>query len=178
MSLLSDIERDRLRYRPHDAKTRASNDVRIRKKLRSWIHDLDDIALICEFLPEDQLAKEMADNDVFFLMGIARCFMDTLKFMPIVGKVDQPEGWKKRSSSGVEYPVSDVDIDRSLSLKKSIDDIISYYGQDNPIGSVLELSRMESIPELKNKITEGDRKGLERVRVSLMNYDRPIHKRL
>jgi len=178
MSLLSEIERDRLRRRPPDAKTRASNDVRIRKKLRSWIHDLDDIALICEYLPEDQLAKEMADNDVYFLMSIAKSFMKTLKFMPIVGKVDQPEGWKIKSNSGIEYPVSDMDIDRSLTIKKIIDDIMPYHGWYNPIDSVLELSRMESIPELKNKITEGDRKGLERVREALMNYDRPIHKKV
>jgi len=176
MSLLTDIERERLRDRSRDAKTRASNDVRIRKKLRSWVHTLDDIALITEYLPEDQLIKEITDNDVYFLMGIAKSFMKNLRFMPMVGKSDQPEGWKTKTDAGAEYPASDIDIDRSLTIKKIIDDIMAYHGDNNPIDYVLMISRMASIPELQSKITEGDRKGLERLTESLINYNRPIHK--
>jgi hypothetical protein len=175
MSLLTNTERERLRHRSSDAKTRASNDVRIRKKLRSWIHDLDDVVLICKYLPENQLAKEIVDNDVYFLTGIARSFMEILKFMPITGKVDQPEGWRTESDAG-GYPPTNQDIDRSLAIKKIIDDIMVFHGQNNPVDSALILSRMDSIPDLKNKITEDDRKGLERVSEAIMNYNRPIHK--
>jgi hypothetical protein len=178
MSLLSDIERERLIHRPHDAKTRASNDVRIRKKLRAWIHELDDVALICEYLPEDQINKEIVDNDVYFLMGIARSFMKSLKFFPMLGRVDHPEEWKTQTDTGAERSVTDEDIDRSLTIKKIIDDIIVYHGQNNPIDSVLILSKMASIPELQSKVTEADRRSLERLQESLINFTRYIHKRV
>jgi len=178
MSLLTDIERERLIHRPRDAKERASNDVRIRKKLRAWIHGLDDIALICEYLPEDQLNKEIVDNDVYFLTGIARSFMEALKFSPIVGRVDHPEEWKTQTDTGAERPATPEDIDRALAIKKIIDDIMVYHGQNNPIDSVLILSRMAADPELKNKLTEADHKSLKRLKDALMNSTRFIHKRV
>ncbi len=178
MSLLSDIERERLIRRPRDAKARASNDVRIRKKLRTWIHDLDDVALICEYLPEDQLNKEIVDNDVYFLTGIARSFMKALKFSPIVGRVDHPEEWKTQTDTGAERPVTDEDIDRSLAIKKIIDDIMVYHGQNNPIDSVLILSKMAANPELKSKLNEANHKSLKRVEDALINFTRYIHKRV
>lgn len=177
MSLLSVAERDRLIHRPHDAKKRASNDVRIRKKLRSWLENLDDIALIDEYLPQDQVIKEIADNHIYFLMGIARKFMEILKYYPIIGKADHPESWKVLITQGVERPATDIDMSRALSIKKSIEDLMALHGESNPIDKVLLLSRMDSHPELQDKITEAERRGLERLTEAIMDYD-PRHQRL
>lgn len=171
--LLTDSERERLINRSSDSKTRGSNDVRVRKKLRSWLQSLDDIALICEYLPEDQLTRELTDNQIFFLMNIARNFMETRHFLPIVGDIKNPDEWKIVTATGAKQLANDVDIERSLKIKHVIDDIMLLHGQDNPIDTVSLLFKLESKPEFKNRFTEDDLKAIERVREAFINCGSP-----
>jgi hypothetical protein len=161
--LLSNTERDRLRHRPQEAKERASNDVRVRKKLRSWLQSLDDIGLICEYLPEDQISKEITDNHIFFLMGIAKTFMELRHFSPITGRLDNPDEWKIVTKTGAEFPANDIDIGRSLKLRHVINDIMEFHGQKNPVDAVDILSKLKSLPESQSRLTEADEKAIDRV---------------
>jgi hypothetical protein len=171
--LLTDSERERLINRSNDSKTRASNDVRVRKKLRSWLQSLDDIALICEYLPEDQITKEITDNQIFFLMNIAKNLMEIRHFLPIVGDIKNPDEWKIVTTTGAEQLANDVDIERSLKIKHVIDDIMLLHGQDNPIDTVSLLFKLESKPEFKKRLTEDDLKAIERVKESCLNCGSP-----
>ena len=171
--LLTDSERERLINRSSDSKTLASNDVRVRKKLRSWLQSLDDIALICEYLPEDQLTKELTDNQIFFLMDLARNFMEIRHFLPIVGDIKNPDVWKIVTATGAKQLANDVDIERSLKIKHVIDDIMLFHGHDNPIDTVSLLFKLESKPEFKNRLTEADLKAIERVREAIINSSSP-----
>lgn len=171
--LLTDSERERLINRSSDSKTRASNDVRVRKKLRSWLQSLDDIALICEYLPEDQLTKEITDNQIFFLMNIAKNIMEIRHFLPIVGDIKNPDEWKIVTATGAKQLANDVDIERSLKIKHVIDDIMLLHGRDNPIDTVSLLFKLESKPEFKNRLTEDDLKAIERVREACINCGSP-----
>lgn len=171
--LLTNTERDRLRHRPHDAKERASNDVRVRKKLRSWLQSLDDIGIICEYLPEDQRSKEITDNQIFFLMGIARSFMKTRHFFPIEGDIEKLDEWKIVTATGAKQSANDVDIERSLKMKNTIDDIMVFHGKNNPIDTVSLLFHLQSEPELRNRLTEADLKAIERVTEAIINCCSP-----
>jgi hypothetical protein len=171
MVLLSDIERDRLLHRSKDSKTRASNDVRVRKKLRAWLENAYDIALVCEYLPEDQVTREIVDNHVFLLMGIARQLIEILRFYPIGGKVDHPEDWKVLLPSGATRPVEDRDLERSLSLKKVLTDLVPFHGRDNPMDAILRISELDADPVLRERITDGERVALNRVTDALINYN-------
>ena len=173
--LLTDSERDRLVHRSSDSKTRASNDVRVRKKLRSWLQSLDDIGLICEYLPEDQLSKETTDNHIFFLMSIAKSFMKIRHFLPIEGEIEKPDEWKIVTATGTKQLANDVDIDRSLKIKHVIDDIMLFHGENNPIDTVSLLSRLKSQPEFKNRLTEADLKAIERVTEAIINCGSSPH---
>jgi hypothetical protein len=171
--LLTNSERERLIHRSSDAKTRASNDVRIRKKLRCWLQSLDDIGLICEYLPEDQLAKEITDNQIFFLMSTAKSFMKIRHFLPIEGNIKNPADWKIVTATGAKQLANDVDIDRSLKIKNVIDDIMLFHGHDNPIDTVSLLSKLKSQPEFQNRLTETDLKAIERVTEAIINCCSP-----
>lgn len=167
--LLTDSERERLIHRSNDSKTRASNDVRVRKKLRSWLQSLDDIGLVCEYLPEDQLSKEITDNQIFFLIGIANSFMKIRHFLPIEGDIESPDEWKIVTATGAKQLANDVDIDRSLKIKRVMDDIMLFHGQNNPIDKVSLLSRLKSQPEFKNRLNEADLKAIDRVTEAIIN---------
>jgi hypothetical protein len=173
---------------PH---TRSTNDTRVRKKLRAWMSEILDVMYILEHLPENQLNDLIIDEDVRDLRFIALMATSIKKIGPIVGKLEEPEKWKtvetttpKRSEtwkkfSPIERPVEDRDIVRAV---ESIADllwlntfanatILAPLKGGNPIEKAMHYSRFYSIPALSQRLTEGERKGIERINQALKKYD-------
>jgi hypothetical protein len=118
--MLSAIERERLMNRDSkdmDSQTRASNDARMRRKLATWLkEDLEDVRLILNELPEDQLKrvfKSLKDEQVAVLFDLSEKLMDNLGYHGIEG------AWQNRASwcvtkEGNPMPVTERDIKQSL----------------------------------------------------------------
>ena len=189
--MLSELERDRLMHReaqnPH---TRSTNDTRVRKKLKAWMSEILDIMYILEYLPEDQLSDVIIDDDVRDLKFIALMAASIKKFGPVIGELEEPEKWKtieatkpKRSESWkkfspIERPVEDRDIVRAVESMADLlwlntfanATILAPIKGGNPIEKAMHYSRFHSIPALSQRLTEGERKGIERINQALRKY--------
>lgn len=178
--MLSPTEKERLENRNSkdmDSQTRASNDARVRRKLAAWFNeDGKDIMLIFRYLPEDQLKRVLTDRNAYFLLGLAWIVMKEREFKPIVGKFDHPEDWKvlewpEPSKSLLdrreEGPVSNLDIDRSGRLSYLLPDLMrDFYEEPGSTNPVTMFSRYHNLfldPELKDRLTEGEKKGIARI---------------
>ena len=171
-TLLSPTERERLNERNSkdmDAQTRASNDSRVRRKLKTWLdEDLGDVFLILQNLPHDQLKRVLTDRNVIDVFSLVSNFMDIREFRPVVGDPIHPEQWAvpdpKRNK---KLPATDLDIMRAWLLGSCLQ-IMSYNyeipSSPNPVGAAMSFSRMLSDPNLRDRITEDEKKAVERVR--------------
>lgn len=68
--LLSDLEFKRLMNRPPEPNIRAANDARVRRKLSAWLKNINDVFIILQKLPEDQLKEVIGNEDLEKLYSI------------------------------------------------------------------------------------------------------------
>jgi len=68
--LLSDLEFKRLMNRSLEPSIRAANDARVRRKLSAWLKNINDVFIILQKLPEDQLREVIEDEDLDKLYSI------------------------------------------------------------------------------------------------------------
>jgi hypothetical protein len=95
MVVLSNLEKDRLIHRDaQNPNTRATNDTRVRKKLKAWMSEILDVMYILEYLPENQLNDVVIDDDVRDLMFISLMAASIKKNGPITGELKKPENWR------------------------------------------------------------------------------------
>lgn len=187
--MLSDLERNRLMHRdaqnPH---TRATNDLRVRKKLISWLSEIDDVMDILQYLPQSQIDEVVTDDDIKDLRFIALSTATVKKFSPVIGELGEPERWKavevihplaqnwKRPL--IERPAEDQDIVRvfesifDLSWLNKFANITTTAPQEggNPIDKAINYANLYSSPELIQRLTEGERKGIERINQAIKKY--------
>ena len=62
--LLSDLEFKRLMDRSKEPNIRATNDARVRRKLSAWLKNINDVFIILQKLPEDQLKDVLHEEDI------------------------------------------------------------------------------------------------------------------
>jgi len=173
--MLSDLEKDRLVNRNRsgltqkDIKDRATNDMRVRRKLSSWLKDISDAVLVLQCLPDDQLDDIIDDWHIYFLLNIAEAGMDIKRFHPIEGDAETPEKWQTvlkyndQTGKAEETRAAEkLDIARSGMLSHHIGIIgKKYLGYRNPVTKVAELSNLYQKPKLKDKVSEGERRAVE-----------------
>lgn len=170
--MLSPEERKRLKERDSnemDSQIKASNDARARRKLKSWLKDdLDDVYLILDKLPEDQLRRVLTDEHAFKLLDLAERLMAIKRFAFMWGDIKNPEQWKVASRPGEPNRLAgDQDIVRSFLLRRHIDNLYDFYGHDTPINAFMELNRLDLDEEFHDKVTEEERAGLKRIREAI-----------
>ena len=178
MPLLTDLERDRLLNRSNeDARSRAINDRRVRKKLGAWLSGLSDAAEILDFLPADQTNKILRDQNVYDLLSTGMAAALIKQFSPISGKLDEPENWKLKSTRPHilrDIPrgenATDLDIYRALYLH----DILFFLNR-SIVNTKIEINTQNPIDvfrstvdlfdsKLDNRLTTAELKGVTRVR--------------
>lgn len=68
--LLSELELKRLMNRSNEPQIRATNDGRVRRKLSAWLKNINDVFIILQKLPEDQLTDVISTEDIDKLYSI------------------------------------------------------------------------------------------------------------
>ena len=175
---LSPQEKERLIQRPSNSHDRATNDVKVRKKLRAWLRDLPDIALVFQYLPKEQLRKELDDSNAFNLIDFGMQAMDCLNFNPIFGDAESANMWYVALPDGAQRQANDQDIERSAWLSLTIGQLKNFYGERNPVGTAMDLSLIYSNPRTRGRLTGGEIASVERVNKVMNKYKHPKKDRL
>jgi hypothetical protein len=80
--LLSDLEFKRLMNRSLEPNIRAANDARVRRKLSAWLKNINDVFVILQKLPEDQLKEVISNEDLDKLYSIIGMEMKIKNYYP------------------------------------------------------------------------------------------------
>jgi hypothetical protein len=171
--MLSPEERNRLEERYSEemnSQVKASNDARARRKLAKWLgEDLDDVFLIIEKLPNDQLKKVVSNAAVWHLLALYEKSMEIMKISPLTGEIDKPEDW-----TTLGKPAKDIDIWWAFLLYRQLDHFRSFYGNRNPITEAQMIYLLNGDEKYRDRVTEEERAGLRRIRSALKNISDKI----
>ncbi len=180
-ALLSDSERHTLISRNFtDSRTRATNDMRVQRKVSAWLNKIGDILLCSGKLQADQLRKVFTDGHVYLLFALAEAVLWIRDFRPIIGKIDDAPNWKVPSkreeleSGQHNRTPEDIDIYRAFALLRHIEELYKFYGHGNPISDFVMLERMDNDEEFHDRVTGPEREGLKRIELALKTVSEEI----
>ena len=169
--MLSDLEFERLLTRESlDKHTRATNDVRVKRKLTAWLRSTGDVMLVLKYLQKDDIQEAVDDFAIFRLMNVAIDLLNIKGFRPIEGKEDKPDEWKAVIDKDNKELATDLDIARSYVLKDTLDTLKGLYGKENPMGIVGLLWGLDDHKEFKDRVTDDERRAINKVRAALTKY--------
>lgn len=178
--MLSELERKRLTDREgQTSKDRATNDMRVRRKLSSWLDDMRDATLILKCLPSDQLIDIIQDWNIYLLLALVDDTIKIKKFRPIEGEAGKFEEWKavieyeKRTGEKIVRPAEDLDITRGLMLVHLIKSLNQHVGPRSPLPKVdalAEACRNPDLPDFGNRLTDGEKQAIEKCSNALKKY--------
>ena len=173
--LLSATEAERLIVR--DAlvpRSRAANDIRVKRKLAAWLKNLADAELILEHLPENQTRNMIEDDIIYSLLYTVDRLMEIKKFYPVAGPIESPDEWAAVIGEKITKPAEDLDIWRSKQLGERLERLNRFIGDDNPICRALNLEKLERMG-LKDHLKENEKaeiRRLKQVYSSMVSYSR------
>ena len=174
-SLLSKEERKQMIDRAeYDRQTLSDNDLKIKRKLRAWLNEIEDVRLILRYLPEDLVRDELIDEYAFDLLSIGADIMRLQKFLSISGEVDKPEEWQARGY-GIIRLAEDKDIGRSLLLNSLLKYLVVFAGESytegqNPTNIARTLARLQENSRLCGKIKPEEEKAIDRIKTAITKY--------
>ena len=111
---------------------RATNDMRVRKKLSAWLKNASDVQKILINLPEDQIRDISTDEDIYQLLNLTEKLVTIRKFYPIEGPQEKPELWRLVIDGKFDRLATDKDIARSEKLNKAINKILAHFSSMIP----------------------------------------------
>jgi hypothetical protein len=160
--LLSDVEHKRLEERQAlDRHTRTINDMRVKKKLASWLKSADDVLHILENLPADQIREVSHDRDIYILLHIAEDLMQKRGFYPLEGDVENPDRWQIVIDENTRRPARNLDVIRSWWAYLYANELQSISGRTNLIGKVTDLGNIDE--QYPDRVTDGEKKAIRRL---------------
>ena len=175
--MLSPLERGRLTDREgQNSKDKATNDMRVRRKLAAWLDDMRDATLILKCLPNDQLVGLIRDWNIYLLLAIVDDAIKIKKFYPIEGEPDKFEEWKavieyeKRTGEKTVRPAEDIDITRGLMLVHLIKNLKQHVGPNSPLPKVDALAEACRISDFGARLTDGEKQAIEKTSNALKKY--------
>lgn len=167
--LLAPMERERLITRESlkDAKNRATNDLRVRKKLIAWLKNVPDVLLILEKLPKEQTASVLSDEDVYKLLKLTEETIRVREFTPIEGRIVWPK-WVSQKGEA-----TDLDIWRSLKLYRHVNRLVKdFFGRRNPLADWEVLVQMEKTEGFRERISPEEKRGMDRIRHAIETFSK------
>jgi len=178
--MLSNEEHEQMINRSgYDRQTLSDNDLRIKKKLNTWLDDIKDVRLILRNLPEDLTRDVLIDEYAFDLLYIAAEIMRLQKVLSISGEVDKPEEWQARGY-GIVRLAEDKDIARNIILHSHLRNLAvfageTYNGEQNPVIRARAIDRLRGDSLLSEKNSPNEKKAIEKVKSALTRYDELQH---
>jgi hypothetical protein len=93
------------------------------------------------------------------------------KYYPIDGKIDNPDEWQIIIDENNKQSAKNSDIMRSFYVEGFLDDLMSsFVGENNPIAKVEFLAEMDNEPSFHDRVTEGERKSIERLNQAIAEF--------
>ncbi len=157
-----------------DRHTRATNDVRVKKKLVAWLKGIGDVLRIFDNLPEDQIRDVTKDQDIYLLFNVIHHLLWIRKFYPIEGEAKKPDDWQVVVDENIKRPAVNSDIIRASLLGYYIDNLESFHGRHNPVSIVDSLEKMDANPHFHDRVTEDERKAIKRLKQAREEFYREI----
>jgi len=155
--MLSDLERNRLTTRETDIpKTRAINDMRVKKKLVAWLEDSYDALLILQKIPLESFKDGLSDIDVYRLLTIVESIMTIKQFTPVAGKSLELGEWMAEGYNTTR-PANSVDIARSVLIDEHITTLKWFFGDKNPVSDAVAYAKWTENPKWKDRFSESER---------------------
>jgi len=142
--------------------------VRVRKKLAAWLKEADDIKLIFDNLPKEQLRKEVTGDHFEFFLSLAISAMKCLDIGRIEGKIDEPEEWAVVIDEKNKRLATDSDIIDALCYNDRLNVLKSL--SSPVIEEALFLDKLDKSPKYHNRVTDSERNGIERVNKAIRDY--------
>lgn len=179
-AMLSNEEHEKMVNRAeYDRGTLSINDLRIKKKLKTWLDYIEDIRLVLRNLPEDLTRDVLIDEYASDVLYIAAEIMRLQKFLSISGEIDKPEEWQARGY-GIVRLAEDKDIARNIILNSHLKNLAVFVGEtyndeQNPAIRARAIDRLQGDSLLSGKNTPNEQKAIEKVKSALAKYDELQH---
>ncbi|MCJ7444180.1 MAG: hypothetical protein MUO26_06575 [Methanotrichaceae archaeon] len=154
---------------PH---TRATNDIRVRKKLQNWVNGIGDVARIINALPYGQTNKIITDDAFIDLLRVVNMMTWKKKFLSVLGDIEEPDSWEAVDlDEQTNKKVEDQDILRTILLRDQIETLCTTANlsleiqESNPIDVALLLAPIYSNPDLRKRlrISAMEQKAIEKI---------------
>jgi hypothetical protein len=161
--LLSELEKDRLLNKDSlDSRTRAANNIRVKRKLSAWLKGIDDVHLILAHLPKEDIQRVANDDTtVLRLLFEAIEIMRKIGYRPIIGDVGQPASWQVITKKGtmldesVKVNATDADIVRSANLTLCVTMLETMVDSENsPVSYVVKYMVSKNNPGIVGFLEE------------------------
>lgn len=158
--LLTGTERERLINRRDmgDAKKRAANDSRAKKKLVAWMDNIEDVELILENLPQEVTKEAIRESDIYRLISVMSDSLRVKNFRRVSGAINDSASWQTTPLR----PAEDIDIARASILALMLESVGRYLGSDNPVVHAVALSKFYADPQLQKRLTDAEKKSVEK----------------
>ena len=165
--LLTGTERERLINRRDmgDAKKRAANDSRAKKKLAAWADNLRDVELILEILPDEMSESVVDESAVYRLISVVEELLRVKEFRRICGDINDPASWQTAPGR----PADELDIARSALLASMLGGVGQFLGADNPVIRAVTLSKIYADPILRGRMSGEEKRSAERCISAMKN---------
>ena len=172
--MLTDLEQKRLENREsEDARTRAVNDSRIKKKLTAWLEDASDALNILQNIPLEKLKDGLSDTDVYRLLTISEHIMAAKNFTTIEGELGVSDLWTASGIAG-PHPANYIDIGRTSLIQEHVDELQAYIGGKNPVTFGKFVYKIINNPAKNNtwkdRFTPEEKEGARRIIESEREY--------
>jgi len=130
--LLSDTERERLFDQNLDSTTRKRNHLIVKRKIKNWISQAEDVVYALRFLTDTQIEQTIPDGDVFALFEATEMILDRLNFAPVHGEPDNPfvtyaATVLRSDPKGIRRRAKESDFDRALRVQRHAENLRDYY---------------------------------------------------
>jgi len=130
--LLSDKERERL-FNPNlDTATRKRNNLIVKRKIKNWLNQAEDVIYALNFLTDTQLERTIPDSDVYALFKVTEALLDRLNFAPVKGETDNPyvdyfSTVLRDFPKSIRRRAKESDFDRAWKVQKHVEALQSRY---------------------------------------------------
>ncbi len=165
--LLTKLEREKVLGRSNmtDKKARATNDLRVKRKLSSWLDNLTDVALILEHLPDDKTRSAISDVNIYSLLYLVERMLEIKNFYPVVGPIGNPAEWKVIIDDKTKKQAKEADVWRALQFGERLDSLNRFIGdgRESPISQALNLEKLRSMG-MADRIKEDEMIGLDKLK--------------